>query len=262
VSNARHGLAETLIYYLWNISISDLNMPFPLETDDLSPNIHSNLLFNLLHSSRIIIGTIRGNVSAANILKEALCATRDLGLRQILLALGPTSPLSLETRHQRIIWVTYLDEMDIKDCNDPVIVSPSHLTDLSITFEKEVEKGSVRLLLGDFLDSTLTPADESALFPFLSKFLSRIRESRQTAFFLVTEDMHDARKLAMVKRFADVVIEYRQGIRGDNGYDVETRILDHAGGHYGAWQRSEPQDRYSEEERLFTQWPREVEVRQ
>ncbi len=212
-------------------------MSFSLEPHHVRPNIHSNALLTLLQRARIIIGTITGNVSASNVLKEALCATRDLRIRQILLALGPTSPLSLGTRHQKIIWATFLDAADVHKGSDAVVIAPTHLTDLSINFEKMADKSSVRLLLGDFLDSALSASSESAVFPFLSRLLTRIRESNQTAFFLVTEDMHDVKKIAMVKRFADVVIEYRR-MQGGAGHGVETRILDYGRDYDSDWQRT------------------------
>jgi len=239
--------------------MSDLDMSFPLGTRPVCSNLQPNVLFTLLQRARIIIGTIKGNVSAANILKDALCATRDLRIRQILLALGPTSPLTLETRNQKIIWATFLDKADVQNGNNPIVVPPTHLTDLSISFEKLCDRDSVRLLLGDFIDSMLSASNESAVFQFLSKILTRIRENNQTAFFLVSEDMHDAKKIAMVKRFADVVIEYR-GIQGDDGCGVETRVLDYARGHYGNWERNESSDSDSEERRLLSEWS-QVEVR-
>lgn len=254
------GRCETLIYHIWNISISDPDMSFSLGTRPVRSNIQPNILLTLLQRARIIIGTIKGNVSAANILKDALAATRDLRIRQILLALGPTSPLTLGTRHQKIIWATFLDEADVQNGNDPVVVPPTHLTDLSISFEKLCDRSSVRLLLGDFIDSTLSASNESAVFQFLSKILTRIRENKQTAFFLVSEDMHDAKKVAMVRRFADVVIEYRE-IQGDDRYGVETRVLDYARDYYGNWQRNGSSDSDCEERRLLSEWSQEVEIR-
>jgi hypothetical protein len=253
------GADETLIYHIWNTNMSDPDMSFSLDARPLPPNIHTNTLLALLQRARIIIGTIRGNVSAANILREALGATRDLRIRKVLLALGPTSPLALGTRHQKIIWATFLDQADIQYGNDPVIVPPTHLTDLSIGFEKLAEKGSVRLLMGDFIDSALLASSECAVFAFLSKLLTRIRENKQTAFFLVTEDMHDAKKIVMVKRFADAVIEYR-GTEADDEYGVETRILDYARDHYSDWQRKRGPDMDSDDRQLF-QWRNEVGVR-
>jgi len=227
-------------------------MSFSLEPHHLRPNIYSNALLTLLQRARIIIGTITGNVSASNVLKEALCATRDLRIRQLLLALGPTSPLSLGTRHQKIIWATFLDAADVHEGCDAVVISPAHLTDLSIKFEKMADKSSVRLLMGDFLDSALSASSESAVFPFLSRLLTRIRESNQTAFFLVTEDMHDVKKIAMVKRFADVVIEYRR-TQGVGGHGVETRILDYGRDYDSDWQRTGNPERNCEDRPLLPQ---------
>lgn len=160
--------------------MSEPDMSFSLDPRPVRSNIQPNVLFSLLQHTRIIIGTIRGNVSAANILKDALGATRDLRIRKVLLALGPTSPLTLGTRHQKIIWATFLDEADVQDGNDPIVVPPTHLTDLSISFEKLCDRGSVRLLLGDFIDSMLSASNESRFFNFFLRFSQELgRTSRQ-----------------------------------------------------------------------------------
>jgi hypothetical protein len=251
---------ETLIYHIWNINISDFDMSYSPESHRVHPNIHSNALLAFLQRSRIIIGTITGNVSACNVLKEALCATRDLRIRQTLLALGPTSPVSLGVRHPRVLWATFLDPSDVQNGVDPVVVAPTHLTDLSIGLDKMADRSSVRLLLGDFLDSALSASCESAVFPFLSRLLTRIRERKQTAFFLVTEDMHDTKKIAMVKRFADVVIEYRR-MQGGAEHDVETRTLDYGRDCYSDWQRAGSPQREYEGRALLPQWNKEIGIR-
>jgi hypothetical protein len=166
----------------------------------------------------------------------------------------------LGTRHQKILWATFLDAADVQNGSDPVVIAPTHLTDLSINFEKMAEKSSIRLLLGDFLDSTLSASSEAAVFPFLSRLLTRIRESKQTAFFLVTEDMHDAKKIAMVKRFADVVIEYRR-MQGGVKDGIETRILDYGRDYYSDWQRTGDSEREYEDRPLLPQWSKEIGVR-
>lgn len=230
-------------------------MSYSSETLQDCSTTPANVHIMFLQRPRIIIGIIKGNVSAANILKQVLGATRDFGVDQILLALGPTSPLSLGAPDRKILWATFLVEADIQHESDPTVVPPTHLTDLSVDFEKLSGTGSVRLLLGDFLDSVLSVSTESALFAFLTKLLTRIRENEQTAFFLVTEDMHDAKKIATVKRFADVVIEYRR-IQDNSKCGVETRILDYAQDYYNYQQRSGRSD--TDPEPLLAQWSREI----
>jgi len=232
-------------------------MSYSLETPQTRSTMPANVSLMFLQRPRIIIGIIKENVSAANILKQALGTTRDFGIDQILLALGPTSPLSLGAPDRKILWATFLDEADVQKENDPTVVPPTHLIDLSINFEKLSRTGPVRLLLGDFLDSILSVSTESALFVFLSKLVTRIRENEQTAFFLVTEDMHDAKKIAIVKRFADVVIEYRR-IQDDSKCGVETRIRDYAQDDYSYRQRNGSSDTDPEHRPLLAQWSREI----
>jgi hypothetical protein len=201
------------------------------------------MLYKQLRLPGIIIGTMKGNVSAVSILKECLRTARDLGIRAVLLALGPTSPLSLGcSASQKILWATFLHDMNIRNAGEPTVVPPTHLTDLSVSFEKLCGTGEpVRLLIGDFLDSVLSVSTDSATFAFLCNLLSRIRESGQTAFFLLTEDMHDPKKITMVKRFADVVIEYRHSQK-DTRHGVETRIIDFSRGNYSDWRRNGSSD--------------------
>ena len=248
---------ETLIYRIWNIDISEPDMSYSLETQQARSTAPANIYLTFLQRPRIIIGIIKGNVSAANILKQVLGTTSDFGIDQILLALGPTSPLSLDASVAKILWTTFLDEADMQDENDPTVVLPTNLTDLSVKFEKLSKIGPVRLLLGDFLDSILSVSTESTVFVFLSKFLTRIRENKQTAFFLVTEDMHDAKKTAMVKRFADIVIEY-QRVQDDSNRKVETSILDYAQDNYTYRQRNGSSDTDPERQPLLAQWNKEI----
>jgi len=215
--------------------MSDVDMSI-CESSSLNTQIASNMLYRQLRLPRIMIGTMKGNVSAVNILKECLKTARDLRIREVLLALGPTSPLSLGCRTcQRILWATFLHDTDIRNNLEPVIVPPTHLTDLSVSFQKlSSTNNPVRLLLGDFLDNVLPVSTDSAAFIFLCTLLTKIRESEQTAFFLLTEDMHDPKKIMMVKRFADVLIEYRNTGEG-SGCEVETRSVDLTQDHYGDW---------------------------
>lgn len=212
-------------------------MPHSTQTPSLDSSLNANILYKQFRLPRIIIGAMKGNVSAVSILKEGLNTARDLGIKGILLALGPTSPLSLECPpSQKILWATFLNDMNVRNEWGPTVVPPTHLTDLSVCFDKLCStERPVRLLLGDFLDSVLSVSTDSAAFAFLCNLLTRIRESEQTAFFLLNEDMHDTKKITMVKRFADVVIEYRQ-CQENSKHGVETRIVDLSEGYSSDWQ--------------------------
>jgi hypothetical protein len=227
---------ETLIYHEWYIDISDPDMSLSIEAQSSDYEIASSILYQL-RLPGIIIGIMKENVPAANILKEGLNIARDLGIREVLLALGPTSPLSLGCSScQKILWTTFFHNANLRKNWNEIVVPPTHLTDLSVDFEKlSGTENPARLLMGDFLDSVLPVSTDSATFAFLCNLLTRIRETGQTAFFLLTEDMHDLKKITMVKRFADVLIEYRR-TQEDGKQGVETRILDFARDHFSDWQ--------------------------
>jgi len=214
-------------------------MSLSIETHSVHSHVASNILYRQLRLPRIIIATMKGNVSAANILKEGLSTARDLGIREVLLALGPTSPLSLgRPSCQKILWATFLHEANVRNGWEEIVVPPTRLTDLSVSFEKlSGTENPARLLMGDFLDSVLSVSTDSVAFAFLCNLLTKIRESGQTAFFLLTEDMHDPKKITMVKKFADVLIEYRH-TEEDSKYGVETRITDLTRGYCSDWQTS------------------------
>ena len=160
----------------------------------------------------IVIAIIKGDVGAVNILKDAMSISKDLRIDN-LLALGPTAPLTLEPpSSSRILWATFTDGQNLLNGPRLTVVPPTHLTDLSLTLEKlsKTRTGRIPLIIGDFLDNVLSVSYAPAgLYSFLCKLFTRIRTNGQTAFFLATEDMHDSKKTAILKRFADVVIEYR-----------------------------------------------------
>lgn len=187
---------------------------------------------------RIIIAIVKGDVGAVNILKDTLRISRQLRVNHTLLALGPTTPETLQPLHgSRILWATFTDGVNLPSAAHLTIVPPNDLTDLSLNFEKlsKTRSGRIPLLLGDFLDNVLSVSTAPAgLYAFLCKLFTRIRTNNQTAFFLATEDMHDPKKTAILKRFADVVIEYRSQ-REDGTHALAARILDHSENHYSVW---------------------------
>ena len=169
-------------------------------------------------------------------------AASNLPIGQLLLALGPTTPLSLQPPPgSRILWVTFTDGQNLLNGPRVTIVPPTHLTDLSLTLEKlsKTRTSRIPLIVGDFLDNVLSVSSSSAgLYSFLCKLFTRIRTNGQTAFLLATEEMHESKKTAILKRFADVVIEYR-AIQDAATHRLEARILDHIQGHYSVWDSSE-----------------------
>jgi hypothetical protein len=231
-------------------------MPFstesPSDTETTSNTLPAILqLRRPLLDYRIVIAIIKEDVGAINILNDALKISKDLSVNNILLALGPTTPLSLRpTNGSRILWATFTDRNSFLYGHRLTIVPPNQLTDISLGLEKlsQTRTGRIPLLIGDFLDNVLSvSADPAGLYSFLCKLFTRIRTNHQTAFFLATEEMHDPKKTAALKRFADVVIEYRN-IRDPLNYRIEARVLDHLQNHYDIWDGSESTDMQFENE--------------
>jgi len=189
----------------------------------------------LLHY-RIIIAVLKGDVGAISILKEALDVANDLNLLNPLLALGPTTPASLEPpTASRILWATFTDNYNQTNNQRLTIIQPNHLTDLSLNLEKlsKTKNGRIPLIIGDFLDNILSVSTAQAgLYSFLCKLFTRIRTNEQTAFLLATQDMHDTKKTAILKRFADLIIEY-SSVEDLAGHRIQARVLDHLQNQYG-----------------------------
>jgi hypothetical protein len=189
----------------------------------------------------LIIAIVKGDVGAISILKDAMSISKGLRIEN-LLALGPTPPLTLgPPSDSRILWATFTDGQNLLNGPRLTVVPPNQLTDLSLNLEKlsKTKTGRIPLIIGDFLDNVLSVSSAPAeLYSFLCKLFTRIRTNRQTAFFLATEDMHDSKKTAILKRFADVVIEY-QAVQEPDKHGFEVRILDHSQNHFTKWNSSE-----------------------
>lgn len=195
-----------------------------------------------LRDYRVVIAIVKGDVGAVNILKDAINLSKDIGVNNLLLALGPTTPLSLQPPSgSRILWATFTDGQNLLNGPHMTIVPPTHLTDLSLSLEKlsKTRTGRIPLIIGDFLDNVLSVSSAPAgLYSFLCKLFTRIRMNGQTAFFLATEAMHDSKQTAILKRFADAVIEYR-AVQEVANQRLEARILDHVRNQYTLWDSAE-----------------------
>ena len=189
----------------------------------------------------VIIAIVK-DAGATNILKDAITVSKKAHVPQVLLALGPTAPLSLQPPlGTKILWATFVDGQNLLNGPRLTIVPPTQLTDLSLNLEKlsKTKTGHIPLIIGDFLDNVLSvSSDPAGLYSFLCKLFTRIRTNGQTAFLIATEDMHDQKKTAILKRFADVVIEYR-ATQDFTDHRMEARILDHNQNHYSIWNSKE-----------------------
>ena len=183
-----------------------------------------------LFDYRIIIAVLKGDVGAINILKDALNISKALKLPNPLLLLGPTTPLSLNPPPAaKILWATFTDNSATPNNQRCTVIQPDQLTDLSLNLEKlsKTRNGHIPLIIGDFLDNVLSVSTAPAgLYLFLCKLFTRIRTNEQTAFLVATDDLHDAKKTAVLKRFADLIIEYNS-VEDMAGHRIEARILDH-----------------------------------
>jgi hypothetical protein len=207
----------------------------------------------------LVIALVKGDVGAINILRDAMKISKGLRIEN-LLALGPTAPITLQPpSDSKILWATFTDGQNLPNGFRLTVVPPNQLTDLSLNLEKlsKTRTGRIPLIIGDFLDNVLSVSSAPGeLYSFLCKLFTRIRTNRQTAFFLVTEDMHDSKKTAILKRFADAVIEY-QAVQEQDKHRFEARILDHLENQYSRWDSSDI--RHSEHERypfLGNQFPK------
>ncbi|MGA2626510.1 MAG: hypothetical protein ABSF63_05535 [Candidatus Bathyarchaeia archaeon] len=218
-----------------------MSLKAPPNNEDTENPSATTILMQLprpLLDYRIIIAVVKGDVGAVNILKDALTVSRNLKLNNPLLALGPTTPRSLQLPPaSRIIWATFTDNSNSINSQGFTIVQPNHLTDLSLNLERlsKTRTGRVPIIIGDFLDNVLSVSTAPAgLYSFLCRLFTRIRTNEQTAFLLATEDMHDSKKTAILKRFADVIIEY-SATEDIAGHRLEARILDHLQNQYAYW---------------------------
>jgi hypothetical protein len=191
---------------------------------------------------RIIAAIIKGDVGAVNILQDALSISKNLKVNIVLLALGPTTPISLRPpSRSRVLWATFTDSVNIPNGKRLAIVPPTNLTDVSLSLDRlsRTRTGRIPLIVGDFLDNVLSVATApSGLYSFLCKLFTRIRTNGQTAFLLATEDMHDSKKTAILKRFADVIIEYKSK-QEDSNYGFEAQILDQTKNQRSTWETNQ-----------------------
>ena len=215
----------------------------PSDETEFSPT--TSILLQLprpLLDYRIIIAVLKGDVGAINILRDALKIAKELNLPNPILALGPTTPLSLDPPPAaRILWATFTDNYSTTDSQRFTVIQPNHLTDLSLSLDKlsKTRNGRIPLIIGDFLDNVLSVSTAPAgLYSFLCRFFTRIRTNEQTAFLLASDDMHDTKKTAILRRFADLIIEYNS-VEDMAGHRTEARILDHLQDQYSYWDNTE-----------------------
>ncbi|OLD14015.1 MAG: hypothetical protein AUI93_00055 [Crenarchaeota archaeon 13_1_40CM_3_52_10] len=190
-----------------------------------------------LDQYRLVVVCVKGNVSVKEtmslILKEAIgpdgpCPT---------LVLGPTAPEELSTDWTgKVGWITFVDGTSIAHpSTDVEIISPDNLLEVNLFIEKAAQGDGSQIILGDFLDNIIKSiGSPESFYSFFCQLASRIRLRKRTAILVIKEDIHEKSMVEMVKRFADIVLEFRDQ-DNEGALSVEMRTLNFADNIYTRW---------------------------
>ena len=185
---------------------------------------------------RLVIVCVRGNVSVRETLRTILRNALAADGPQPLLVLGPTAPEDIsEGQNQRIGWVTFVDGTSLAHPLPQVeIISPDNLLEVNLFIEKSAD-GENPAIIGDFLDNVIRSIrSPESFYSFFCQLASRVKLRKRTAILVIKEDIHDRSMVETVKRFADVVLEFRDQDQ-DGALRVEMRTLNFADNIYTSW---------------------------
>ncbi len=187
-----------------------------------------------LDKYRLVIACVRGNVSVRETMRRLLTEAIEPAASAPVLILGPTAPEDLQTgQNNPVGWVTFVNGTS-HPSPDVEIISPDNLLELNLFIEK-VAQADGQLILGDFLDNIImTSGSPESFYSFFCQLASRVRLKKRTAVLVIKEDIHERSTVEMVKRFADVVLEFRDRDR-DGAPSVEMRTLNFADNMYTGW---------------------------
>ncbi len=187
-----------------------------------------------LYKYRLVVACVRGNVSVRETMKRLLKEAIEPGGALPILILGPTAPEDLDTgQNNRVGWVTFVNGAS-HPCPEVEIISPDNLLELNLFIEK-VAQTDGQLILGDFLDNIIkSSGSPESFYSFFCQLTSRVRLKKRTAVLVIKEDIHERPVVEMVKRFADVVLEFRDRDR-EGAPSVEMRTLNFADNMYTGW---------------------------
>jgi hypothetical protein len=190
-----------------------------------------------LERHRLVIACVRGNVSVRETLRTILRDALPPGGPPPLLILGPTAPEEISSGHSnRIGWVTFVDGSSMAHPSAHVeIISPDNLLEVNLFIEKYVQENDSKVIVGDFLDNVIRSINSpESFYSFFCQLASRVKMKKRTAILVIKEDIHDRSAVETVKRFADLVLEFRD--QDNNGsLKVEMRTLNFADNIYTAW---------------------------
>ena len=202
-----------------------------LKDQDRSENLFTR---GTLDKYRLVIACVRGNVSVRETMRRLLTEAIEPAASAPILILGPTAPEDLQTgQNNPVGWVTFVNGTS-HPSPDVEIISPDNLLELNLFIEK-VAQADGQLILGDFLDNIImTSGSPESFYSFFCQLVSRVRLKKRTAVLVIKEDIHERSTVEMVKRFADVVLEFRDRDR-DGAPSVEMRTLNFADNMYTGW---------------------------
>src|SRR2546425_5456953 len=199
--------------------------------------IENPLSRGTLSKYRLVIACVRGNVSVKETMRLILRDIVEPSDSLPTLVLGPTSPDEFESyRSSRVGWVTFVDGNSLAHPSDGVeIISPDNLLEVNLFIERAGQGEGKQLILGDFLDNIIkTSGSPESFYSFFCQLASRVRMKKRTAILVIKEDIHDKTIVEMVKRFADVVLEFRDQ-DDETGLYFEMRTLNFADNIYTPW---------------------------
>src|SRR5260370_11114160 len=165
-----------------------------------------------LDQYRLVVVCVRGNVSVKEtmslILKEAIGPE---GLSPTLV-LGPTAPEDLSTEWTgKVGLITFVDGTSMAHpSTDVEIISPDNLLEINLFIEKAAQGEGAQIILGDFLDNIIKSiGSPESFYSFFCQLTSRVRLRKRTAILVIKQCIHENTMVEMVKRFADIVLEFR-----------------------------------------------------
>ena len=192
-----------------------------------------------LDQYRLVIACVRGNVSVRETMSRLLNDVIGQIDQPPVLILGPTAPEDLKSIpiNARVGWVTFVDG-NVQSQSQPgsaQLISPDNILEVNLFIEQAANAEANQVILGDFLDNMIKSATSpESFYSFLCQLASRIRMKKRTAILVIKEDIHEKAVVEMVKRFADIVLEFRDQ-EDEGALTVEMRTLNFADNIYTRW---------------------------
>ena len=200
---------------------------------------HRLLTRGALDQYRLVIACVRGNVSVRETMSRLLNDVIGEIDQPPVLLFGPTAPEDLTSIpiNSKVGWVTFVDG-NVQSQSQPgsaQLISPDNILEVNLFIEQAATGESNQVIMGDFLDNMIKSATSpESFYSFLCQLASRIRMKKRTAVLVIKEDIHDRPVVEMVKRFADIVLEFRDQ-EEEGALTVEMRTLNFADNIYTRW---------------------------